>query len=105
MKFDRTKRKGWMIASSLSCPDCGNRLWGDKEFAWCKAYDCTFYCEWHHLNLLYEMKVKMYGLHTLDLRGVLRQFGENTIRIYFDGIQWAKYKLWREGRDDCEITE
>lgn len=50
LRFDRTTREGWMIAASLACPTCGNRLYGDKVFSWCKAYDCSFVCSWEEVT-------------------------------------------------------
>jgi hypothetical protein len=46
-KFDWHQRKGWLLAFSYSCPICSNRLWGDKEYAWCETEGCAFHCAWN----------------------------------------------------------
>jgi hypothetical protein len=50
--FDRAERQSgkWLLAMSLACPRCTNRLWGDGEYVWCESYDCDFYCAWSEVD-------------------------------------------------------
>jgi len=41
---------GWILAMSLRCPKCENRLWGNKMFAWCKSFDCNFFVPWDEID-------------------------------------------------------
>lgn len=73
-RFIRENRTGWGLAYSLGCPDCGNRLWGDKTFAWCKSYDCSFHCTWEDVLTNAQNFNKM-AFYTEKLSGTITPSG------------------------------
>lgn len=46
----KENNRGWILSPSLRCPNCENRLWGNKIFAWCKSFDCNFHIEWNNVE-------------------------------------------------------
>jgi len=93
-KFNRVNRQGWMIASSLACPRCFGRLYGDKTFIWCKTYDCDFYCLWEDLDEeVYKFNKK--AIFSYNLVGSLHQVNDDKIIIMFDGERGSKFEILR----------
>lgn len=93
-RFNRENRKGWMIASSLACPKCIGRLYGDKIFIWCKAFDCDFYCLWEDLNEeIYKFNKK--AVYSYDLVGSLHQIMNDNVMIIFEGERNKKFEILR----------
>jgi len=65
-RFDRTQRDGWLLAESLRCPSCGAVLWGDKEYAWCKSFDCDYSVSWARLEIecyVYRNSQRLWGFN------------------------------------------
>lgn len=87
--FDRRKRKGWMLASSLACPFCHNRVHGDKEYIWCMTYDCMFFCKWEEADTLYSHNVNQ--LYTEDFTGSIHHIKDNRYMI----IKEKKNRLYK----------
>lgn len=80
--FQRDNREGWMLAMSLACPKCHGRLYGDQKYAWCKAFDCDFYCQWSHLDWVFQFNDN--ALYTEDARGSIHRISKNHYKIFYE---------------------
>lgn len=83
-QFNRQIRVGWRLASSLACPKCYGRLYGDKTFIWCKTFDCDFHCLWEDLDgEIYSFNEN--ATYSYDLVGSLHEVSKDKVIILFDG--------------------
>lgn len=88
-EFDRREveqsKKFWQLASSLSCPACKGKLYGNKELVWCRAYDCSFHCQWDLIDFLIMQGDHIY---TENYRGTVCQCNDFVYIFWED----KKYK-------------
>jgi len=74
------RSKYWILAISLACPVCHNRLWGNGDHAWCRSRDCNFITQWEEV----ESKAHSYSTkhkYTVMLSGTIHQVGDSNSYI------------------------
>ena len=73
---------------SLACPQCHGRLYGDRKYAWCKAFDCDFYCRWGDLDWVYKISEGV--MYTEDARGTIHHISGNHYKIIREGRYYKR---------------
>lgn len=71
--------KYWRLAVSLCCPECGNGVWGNGVYTWCRTYNCKFYCTFD--DTLIKCKEFFENAYTIRYLGTIHQIAERRFIV------------------------